>query len=158
VSVAGQRLDTLNEDQLARFRREHVGIVFQSFHLVPTMTALENVALPLALLRRADAFDRAEAALDAVSLKHRSTTTGPALRRRTAARGACARHRSTEGSVRHEPTGNLDSWCGHRRSLVPLAGGAGATVPGDARTIPAARCDRILRMKDGLIVAEERHH
>src|SRR6187455_1624407 len=55
VSVAGKRLDALNEDQLARFRREHVGIVFQSFHLVPTMTALENVAVPLELLRRTDA-------------------------------------------------------------------------------------------------------
>src|SRR5262245_28594313 len=71
IAVAGRRLDTLNEDQLARFRREHVGIVFQSFHLVPTMTALENVAVPMELLKRADAFAKAEAALDAVSLTHR---------------------------------------------------------------------------------------
>src|SRR5688572_14625075 len=71
VSVAGQRLNALNEDQLARFRREHVGIVFQSFHLVPTMTALENVAVPLELLRQSDAFAKAADALEAVSLEHR---------------------------------------------------------------------------------------
>src|SRR5438128_2662441 len=60
VSVSGRVLSGLNEDALARFRREHVGIVFQSFHLVPTMTALENVAVPLELLGRGDAFARAE--------------------------------------------------------------------------------------------------
>src|SRR5258708_8423600 len=71
VSVVGRSLTGLSEDSLARFRREHVGIVFQSFHLVPTMTALENVAVPLELLRRPDAFARAEAALGSVGLAHR---------------------------------------------------------------------------------------
>src|SRR5258705_8812143 len=71
VVVAGQMLNALDEDALARFRRKHVGIVFQSFHLVPTMTALENVAVPLELLGRADAFLRTADALQAVSLVHR---------------------------------------------------------------------------------------
>src|SRR5258708_30911325 len=70
VSVAGRLLSGLSEDALARFRREHVGIVFQSFHLVPTMTALENVAMPLELLRRPEVFARAEAALGSVRLVH----------------------------------------------------------------------------------------
>ncbi|HXJ01531.1 MAG TPA: ATP-binding cassette domain-containing protein, partial [Micropepsaceae bacterium] len=71
VGVAGRMITGLNEDALARFRREHVGIVFQSFHLVPTMTALENVAVPLELLGRSDAFGAARAELEAVGLAHR---------------------------------------------------------------------------------------
>ncbi|MEQ9350018.1 MAG: ABC transporter ATP-binding protein, partial [Alphaproteobacteria bacterium] len=68
VRVAGQDLSTMSEDALARFRARHVGIVFQSFHLVPTMTAVENVAIPLELAGRADAFERARAGLDQVGL------------------------------------------------------------------------------------------
>lgn len=71
VTVAGADLADLDEDALARFRRNHVGIVFQSFHLVPTMTALENVAVPLELAGRADAFDRAAHGLAAVGVAHR---------------------------------------------------------------------------------------
>jgi putative ABC transport system ATP-binding protein len=73
VEVAGSDLTALNEDQLARFRRARIGIVFQAFHLIPTMTALENVAVPLEFAGRADAFERAEAALAAVGLDHRLT-------------------------------------------------------------------------------------
>lgn len=71
VQVAGQELTTRSEDELALFRRDHVGIVFQAFHLVPTMTALENVAIPLEFAGRADAFERAAAELQAVGLGHR---------------------------------------------------------------------------------------
>jgi putative ABC transport system ATP-binding protein len=73
VEVAGQDLSALDEDGLALFRRARIGIVFQSFHLVPTMTALENVAVPLELAGRRDAFERAEAVLGQVGLAHRLT-------------------------------------------------------------------------------------
>ena len=72
VEVGGHDLTALSEDQLARFRRARIGIVFQAFHLIPTMTALENVAVPLEFAGRADAFDRARSALAAVGLDHRS--------------------------------------------------------------------------------------
>ena len=162
VSVAGQRLDALNEDQLARFRREHVGIVFQSFHLVPTMTALENVAVPLELLRRADAFARAEAALGAVSLAHRLDHYPGQLSGGEQQRVALARAIVHEPEVlfADEPTGNLDGATGGAivDLLFELRARAGATLfLVTHEQALAARCDRILHMKDGLIVAEERH-
>ena len=87
VSLDGQEITRLNEDALAKLRRERVGIVFQAFHLIPTMTALENVAIPLELAGVRDADARARAALDAVGLSHRLThLPGPAFRRRAAAR------------------------------------------------------------------------
>ena len=94
VAVAGQELGALSEDQLALFRRERIGIVFQDFHLIPTMSALENVAVPLELAGRRDAFERAERELAGVGLGHRlGHYPGPALRRRAAAGGARARLR-----------------------------------------------------------------
>ncbi|MEL7415087.1 MAG: ATP-binding cassette domain-containing protein, partial [Pseudomonadota bacterium] len=71
VTALGQDLTAMNEDELARFRRDHMGVVFQSFHLIPTMTALENVATPLELAGDSDAFERAEAELRAVGLGDR---------------------------------------------------------------------------------------
>ncbi|MEM9436048.1 MAG: ATP-binding cassette domain-containing protein, partial [Pseudomonadota bacterium] len=71
ITALGHDLSPMSEDALARFRRDHMGVVFQSFHLIPTMTALENVAVPLELAGNADAFDRAEAELEAVGLGHR---------------------------------------------------------------------------------------
>src|SRR5215510_12232896 len=162
VSVAGQSLSALNEDQLARFRREHVGIVFQSFHLVPTMTALENVAVPMELLKRADAFAKAEAALDAVSLTHRLDHYPGQLSGGEQQRVALARAIVHEPEVlfADEPTGNLDGATGAAivDLLFRLRARAGATLflVTHEQTL-AARCDRILHMKDGLIVAEERH-
>jgi putative ABC transport system ATP-binding protein len=94
VTALGRDLTAMNEDQLARFRREHMGVVFQSFHLIPTMTALENVATPLELAGHADAFDRAEAELEAVGLGARKhALPQPDVGRRTAARGAGPRRR-----------------------------------------------------------------
>jgi putative ABC transport system ATP-binding protein len=162
VAVAGQRLDAMNEDQLARLRREHVGIVFQSFHLVPTMTALENVAVPLELLRQADAFGKAEAALEAVSLAHRLDHYPGQLSGGEQQRVALARAIVHEPEVlfADEPTGNLDgaTGAGIVDLLFALRARAGATLflVTHEQTL-AARCDRILHMKDGLIVAEERH-
>ena len=162
VAVAGRRLNALNEDQLARFRREHVGIVFQSFHLVPTMTALENVAVPLELLRRPDAFATAEAALEAVALAHRLDHYPGQLSGGEQQRVALARAMVHEPEVlfADEPTGNLDGATGAAivDLLFQLRARAGATLflVTHEQTL-AARCDRILHMKDGLIVAEERH-
>ena len=80
VRALGQDLTALDEDRLARFRRDHMGVVFQSFHLIPTMTALENVATPLELAGHRDAFDRAEAELQAVGLAARRAPRHPGRR------------------------------------------------------------------------------
>ena len=162
VAVAGQTLTALGEDQLARFRREHVGIVFQSFHLVPTMTALENVAVPLELLRRPDAFAKAAAALESVSLGHRLDHYPGQLSGGEQQRVALARAIVHEPEVlfADEPTGNLDGATGAAivELLFALRARAGATLflVTHEQTL-AGRCDRILHMKDGLIVAEDRH-
>jgi putative ABC transport system ATP-binding protein len=161
VSVAGHVLTGLGEDALARFRREHVGIVFQSFHLVPTMNALENVAVPLELLRRPDAFARAEAALGAVGLSHRLDHYPGQLSGGEQQRVALARAIVHEPEVlfADEPTGNLDGATG--TAIIDLLFALRARVNATLflvthEEVLASRCDRILRMKDGLIVAEER--
>jgi putative ABC transport system ATP-binding protein len=159
VSVAGRVLCGMDEDSLARFRREHVGIVFQSFHLVPTMTALENVAVPLELLGRADAFARAEEALAHVGLDHRVEHYPGQLSGGEQQRVALARAIVHEPEVlfADEPTGNLDGATGAAivDLLFSLRARARATLflVTHEETL-AARCDRILRMKDGLIVAD----
>jgi putative ABC transport system ATP-binding protein len=161
VSVAGCSLNGLSEDALARFRRERVGIVFQSFHLVPTMTALENVAVPLELLGRGDAFARAENALDAVGLSHRLDHYPGQLSGGEQQRVALARAIVHEPEVlfADEPTGNLDGATG--AGIIELLFALRARVQATLFLVTheealAARCDRMLRMKDGLIVAEER--
>ena len=161
VSVAGRVLTGLDEDALARFRREHVGIVFQSFHLVPTMTALENVAVPLELLRRGDAFARAREALASVGLAHRLDHYPGQLSGGEQQRVALARAIVHEPEVlfADEPTGNLDGATGATviDLLFSLRARANATLfLVTHEEALAARCDRILHMKDGLIVAEER--
>ena len=111
VYALGQDLTAMNEDALARFRQGRMGIVFQSFHLIPTMTALENVATPLELAGVEDAFDQAQAALDTVGLGHR-TGHYPAQmsggeQQRVALARACAPRPAI--ILADEPTGNLDS-------------------------------------------------
>ncbi|HTW29118.1 MAG TPA: ABC transporter ATP-binding protein, partial [Acetobacteraceae bacterium] len=114
IRVAGRDLAGLDEDALARFRRDAVGIVFQAFHLIPTMTALENVAVPLELAGRRDAQDRAEAALGAVGLAHRLTHLPGQLSGGEQQRVALARAFAPEPRLllADEPTGNLDQATG----------------------------------------------
>ena len=154
VTALGQDLTAMNEDALARFRRGRMGIVFQSFHLIPTMTALENVATPLELAGVPDAFDRAEAALRDVGLGHRTGHYPAQLsggeQQRVALARACAP--SPAILLADEPTGNLDSANGAAivDLLFDLRDSRGATlvlVTHDPAL--AARCDRALTLTDG---------
>jgi putative ABC transport system ATP-binding protein len=161
VFIAGTELSDLGEDGLAKFRSRHVGIVFQSFHLIPTMTALENIAVPMELKRAGDAFARAADALVAVGLAERAEHYPSQLSGGEQQRVALARAIVHEPDVlfADEPTGNLDGVTGAAivDLLFALRERAGATLflVTHEETL-AARCNRILRMKDGLIVAEER--
>ncbi|MDQ1080023.1 ABC transporter ATP-binding protein [Pseudoroseomonas cervicalis] len=160
LRVAGQDLTTLDEDGLARFRREHLGIVFQAFHLVPTMTALENVAVPLEFAGRADAFERARAALGRVGLGHRLDHYPGQLSGGEQQRVALARAVVGEPSLllADEPTGNLDQATGQAVMdlLFGLRDELGTTlllITHDP--VLAARCGRRLRMADGQLAALE---
>jgi putative ABC transport system ATP-binding protein len=157
VVVAGADLGALDEDGLALFRRNSVGIVFQSFHLVPTMTALENVAIPLELAGREDAFERAREALAAVALDHRlrhypGQLSGGEQQRVAIARAFVA---DPELLLADEPTGNLDRATGeavmellfdlsarHRTTLILIT----------HDTALSSRCARQINLADGRIV------
>jgi putative ABC transport system ATP-binding protein len=161
VRVAGTDLGALDEDGLARFRRDRVGIVFQGFHLIPTMTALENVALPLEFAGRADAFRRAEDALGKVGLAQRVAHYPAQLSGGEQQRVAVARAFAVDPALllADEPTGNLDGATGRQVMdlLFGLAQSQGTTlllVTHD--TALAERCGRIVRIADGCIVADER--
>ena len=161
ISVAGQAFSGLDEDALARFRRDNVGIVFQAFHLVPTMTALENVAIPLELAGIKDAFARARAGLEAVGLGSRIHHYPGQLSGGEQQRTALARAFATEPRLllADEPTGNLDGKTGEAiiELLFDLRARRGTTLllithdPAIAR-----RCDRIVRLADGRIVNDRR--
>ena len=116
ITIAGHDLNGMSEDGLALFRQGHVGIVFQDFHLVPTMTALENAAMPLEFAGRADSFERARAELDAVGLGHRIDHYPGQLSGGEQQRVALARAFAPEPGIllADEPTGNLDGDTGHR--------------------------------------------
>jgi putative ABC transport system ATP-binding protein len=156
VKALGQDLTTMTEDGLSLFRRGRMGIVFQSFHLIPTMTALENVATPLELAGDKDAFARAQEALDAVGLSHRidhypAQMSGGEQQRVALAR-ACAPRPAI--LLADEPTGNLDSANGTAIMdlLFSLRDQYGATlvlVTHDPTL--AARCDRAVGLADGKI-------
>ncbi|MGD0865009.1 MAG: ATP-binding cassette domain-containing protein [Rhizomicrobium sp.] len=161
ISVSGTDLTKLGEDALARFRRGAIGIVFQSFHLIPTMTALENVAVPLELSGARDAFARARAELDAVGLAARVDHYPGQLSGGEQQRVALARAIAPRPAVlfADEPTGNLDGQTGadvadllfalHERAKTTLF------LVTHEETL-ARRCARIVRLKDGRIVADER--
>jgi len=156
VEVAGDDLGKLNEDRLAEFRGRHVGIVFQSFHLIPTMTALENVAVPLEFAGAADAHGRAERELIAVGLGDRLQHYPAQLSGGEQQRVALARALAPNPAilVADEPTGNLDEVTGqqiidllfaaHRDRATTLV-----LVTHDAGL--AARCGRVVRLRSGRI-------
>jgi putative ABC transport system ATP-binding protein len=161
VSVAGTDLTRLGEDALARFRRAHVGIVFQSFHLIPTMTALENVAVPLELQDAKDAFARAKAELEAVGLGPRLEHYPSQLSGGEQQRVALARAMAPKPQVlfADEPTGNLDGQNGAAVADLLFASQARAGTTLFLVTHEEAlarRCQRIVRLKDGVIVADTR--
>jgi putative ABC transport system ATP-binding protein len=159
VFVDGHDMTALDEDALARVRRQTVGIVFQAFHLIPTMTALENVALPLELAGRRDAAARAEAGLRAMGLGHRLTHLPGQLSGGEQQRVALARAFAPEPRLllADEPTGNLDHATG--RAVMDLLFGLQASHGTTLLLIThdpalAARCGRQLRMADGRITAD----
>ncbi|MEX1205134.1 MAG: ATP-binding cassette domain-containing protein [Dongiaceae bacterium] len=156
VTVAGVELGAMTEDALARFRRDRIGIVFQAFHLIPTMTALENVAVPLELAGRRDAFARAEAELGAVGLGARLGHYPAQLSGGEQQRVALARAFAVEPELllADEPTGNLDGETGAQviELLFGLRARRGTTlllITHDPAL--AARCGRIVRLIDGRI-------
>ena len=158
IIAAGQDLTRMTEDDLARFRSDNMGVVFQSFHLIPTMTALENVATPLELAGVRDAFARAEAELEAVGLADRadhypSQLSGGEQQRVALARASAPRPRLL---LADEPTGNLDEATGQQimQLLFDLRDRHGATLimVTHSREL-AARCDRVVPLRDGRIDA-----
>ena len=159
IVVDGQRIDAMGEDKLARFRGQRIGIVFQSFHLIPTMTALENVAAPLELAGARDAFARAAAELALVGLSDRQRHYPAQLSGGEQQRVALARALAPRPSViiADEPTGNLDEATGGAiiELLFAARARSGSTlvlVTHDSAL--AARCDRTLRMRSGHLEAE----
>ncbi len=159
VIINGQSFLGFDEDTLAKFRRDHIGIVFQSFHLVPTMTTLENVALPLEFAGYSSAFERAEAELSAVGLGQRLTHYPSQLSGGEQQRVALARAFVCEPTLllADEPTGSLDSDNGEMvmRLLFDLQRRSGTTliIVTHAPDL-AAKCSRILKLADGQIVQD----
>ncbi len=161
INIDNAQISGMREDDLALFRRKNIGIVFQSFHLIPTMTATENVAVPLELSGLGDAFSIAESALKEVGLGHRLTHYPSQLSGGEQQRVALARAIAPRPKLllADEPTGNLDIETGGRiiELLFRLREQANATLllithdPALAR-----RCDRALQMADGRIVSDDR--
>jgi putative ABC transport system ATP-binding protein len=154
VVVAGKHLNTLGEDELARFRGGNIGIVFQAFHLIPTMTALENVAVPLELAGARDALERATHEMAAVGLKNRLNHYPAELSGGEQQRVALARALAPNPAivVADEPTGNLDETTGSE--IIELLfrghrqhGNTLVLVTHD--TALAGRCERVLHMHSG---------
>ncbi|HZH28822.1 MAG TPA: ATP-binding cassette domain-containing protein [Azospirillaceae bacterium] len=157
VVVGGRDLTRMGEDDLALFRRQGVGIVFQAFHLIPTMTALENVAIPLEFAGRVDAFHKARAGLEAVGLGHRLTHYPGQLSGGEQQRVALARALAAEPHLllADEPTGNLDGTTGEQviQLMFELTRRIGTTMVLITHDMGLAeRCDRIVRMQDGRIL------
>jgi putative ABC transport system ATP-binding protein len=159
VLIAGHDFTKAGEDRLAEIRGQSIGIVFQSFHLIPTMTAIENVALPLEFLNRGDAFERAEEALASVGLSGRHHHVPGQLSGGEQQRVALARALAGQPQIlfADEPTGNLDGETGkqiidlifdlHRRMGTTLV-----LITHDTKL--AARCERTVVINDGRIVGE----
>ena len=160
VAVAGLDFSRLSEDALAAARRGRIGIILQAFHLLPTMTAVENVAVPLELAGEVDAFDRARAELQAVGLGHRFDHYPAQLSGGEQQRVAIARATAPRPAIlfADEPTGNLDATTGggimdllfdrQRETAATLL-----VITHDPEL--ARRCARIVEMRDGLIVSDQ---
>lgn len=154
ITALGTDITRMGEDALARFRRDNMGVVFQSFHLIPTMTALENVATPLELAGHRDAFARAQAELDSVGLASRaghypSQLSGGEQQRVALARAAAPRPKVL---LADEPTGNLDETNG--AAIIDMLFGLrerhGATLILVTHAPELARrCDRVVHLRDG---------
>ena len=161
ISLDGTDITGLDEDRLAVLRRDLVGFVFQAFRLIPSLTALQNVAIPLELAGRDDADDMAKAALQSVGLAHRLShlpdqMSGGEQQRVAIARAMVAKPRIL---LADEPTGNLDSVTGEKviKSLFQSAADANAAlvlVTHDANL--AAQCSRVLHIEDGVIVRDSK--
>lgn len=160
IEVAGQDLTTLDEDGLARFRRDNLGIVFQDFHLIPTMTAMENVAVALEFAGRDDAFDRAAEQLKAVGLGHRTGHYPGQLSGGEQQRVALARAFAGTPKVllADEPTGNLDEHTSEQiiELLFGMHDRLGTTLllVTHQRSL-AERCGRMLTIRDGLVAGDQ---
>ena len=159
VAVAGQEITRMGEDELARFRRDTVGIVFQAFHLIPTMTALENVSVPMELAGVRDAGARAAESLRAVGLGHRLAHLPGQLSGGEQQRVALARAFATRPRLllADEPTGNLDAATGE--AVMDLLFGMRETFGTTLLLIThdqglAARCGRQVRIADGRVAAQ----
>jgi putative ABC transport system ATP-binding protein len=159
VSVDGLDFTQLDEDALARARRGRIGIVLQAFHLLPTMTALENVAVPMELAGIDDPFGRATAELEAVGLGHRLTHYPAQLSGGEQQRVAIARAMASAPKIifADEPTGNLDGATGS--AIIDLLFARRAALGATLLIIThdpalAARCDRVIAMQDGHVVEQ----
>lgn len=160
IQLNGQEITTWSEYQLAHFRRQYIGYIFQSFHLIPTLTALENVALPLELSGDSSALDRGEELLDAVGLQDRQDHYPTQLSGGEQQRVAVARAFSCRPPIllADEPTGNLDSATGQMviDLLLNLNRDQGSTlvlVTHDSTL--AQRTERIITLHDGMIASDQ---
>ena len=161
ISLAENDITTMSEDALAALRRDQVGIVFQAFRLIPSMTALQNVAVPMELAGRRDADEMAATALEAVGLGHRKTHLPDQMSGGEQQRVAIARAIATRPRIllADEPTGNLDSGTSEKviATLFEATKSAGAAlvlVTHDADL--AERCERVLTIEDGRIVGDRK--
>ncbi len=161
LTVAGQDFAAMDEDALALARRGHIGIVLQAFHLLPTMTALENVATPMELAGDSDVQARARAELEAVGLGHRLDHFPTQLSGGEQQRVAIARATASRPSLifADEPTGNLDVATGH--GIIDLLFARRAETGATLLVIThdpelAERCDRVVTIEDGRIASDRR--
>ena len=161
ISLAENDITTMGEDALAALRRDQVGIVFQAFRLIPSMTALQNVAVPMELAGRRDADEMAATALEAVGLGHRKTHLPDQMSGGEQQRVAIARAIATRPRIllADEPTGNLDSGTSEKviATLFEATKSAGAAlvlVTHDADL--AEHCERVLTIEDGRIVGDRK--
>lgn len=159
VTIDGQQISTMSEDDVARFRGRNIGFVFQSFHLIANMTALENVAVPLELAGDRDAFDKARAELEAVGLKDRMTHYPGQLSGGEQQRVAVARALAPEPKIliADEPTGNLDTTTGKQISDLIFAQQKKRDMTFVLVTHDPAlaeSCDRQVRVRSGVVTSE----